>query len=299
MSRMQAAAADFVSDIVRIDLNELGTTIADLIADVGQLNVVSAGDLMVFGENDHTPPNTVLGAVKYGTKLFDALLYFSLEGARRPAIQQGVDIGPTLDGHVMLTKKRLLWMAIFLMLRGSYPEATGNAIGADVPAFLRTICGMNESPAQLSAELASFPLSGVNPGWIRVINWTGMASAIRQRLALGLAGYRALGPFKLYPCRADVPADVQDAFEWVRVIATQPPDYAILSATRSAALIGKLGSWNGSLGNLMLLCFTPAQLNEMVANKLLFAMPVRDLRHDTWRSWVAGGPLGLSDPIQL
>lgn len=288
--RMSAAAIDIPMDV-------LGEHIMRLIGDVGKLHYVSPGDLHVFGRDAAVPPASVEDAMRYGTKLFDAVYYFACEQTDRPTIQTGRDGRDTLAAEILMAKKRLLWTAIFLMLRGSYPSSTGNQLGTDVPAFLVNIAGMRESPAVVAGGLASFNLQNIPTGWIRFIDWSAFAPEIKQRLALGLAGYRMLGPFKIYNVRDGAPPDVVDAFNWVRQIGSQRPDYDILSATRSSSLIARLGSWNKSLGNLILLAFTPAQITEMVANKILFQTPVRDPRADTWRTWVSGTQIVLSNPI--
>jgi len=297
--RVSTHLGNLQADLIPYDSSALGTLISDLISDVGQINYVSTGDIRVFGPAAGTPPRHVEEAMRFGTKFFDAVFYFAADVSKRPQVQAGADMGERFKPEVVKMKCRLLWTAVFLMLRGSYPSSEGNAIGSDVPAFLVNIAGMNESPSQVAAGLASFPLLKISTEWVRAIQWSVLAPSIRQRLALGLAGYRLLGPFKIYQCRADCPQDALDAFIWARNIATRPPDYKILSATRSAELIARLGSWNKALGNLMLIVFSAEQLQEMVQNKIIFQMPVRDPRADTWRTWSSGAELVLDSPIGL
>jgi len=298
-ARLRTSLASFQSTIIDLDVKLLGGQIMRLIKDVGQLQVVTIGDLTVFGKSENDVPADVSDAMRYGTKFFDAVYYFSLETSVRPTIAAGVDLSAKLAENMMLTKKRLLWTAIFLMLRGSYPESKGMTMGSDVPAFLSKICMMTESPFDCASGLASFNLGSINPNWIREINWSQFAAPIRQRLGLGLAGYRALAPFKLYECRPEASDEAKKAFKWVRAVTQAPLDYAILSCTRDAALIARLGSFNQALGNLMLECFTRAQIQEMETAKIIYQIPTRDPRADTWRAWTAGGPLSLNDPIGL
>jgi hypothetical protein len=298
-NRLRSALGSFQTSIIDLDVKTLGNQILRLIKDVGQLQVVTVGDLHVFGKSETELPVDVAEAMKYGTKFFDAVYYFSLEDKVRPKISVGVDGSDTLAHDLMLTKKRLLWTAIFLMIRGSYPESKDKIVGRDVPAFLSKICGMTESPWECADGLASFPLGSINPNWIREITWSKFAAPIRQRLGLGLAGYRALAPFKIYECKPDASAEARAAFEWVRRVTQKPLDYAILSCTRDAAIIGRLGSWNQALGNLMLECFTEIQLQEMENAKIIFQIPTKDPRADTWRAWVSGGELELKNEIGL
>lgn len=298
-TRVNAALARFTSNVIDLDVKILGAQIMRLIKDVGQLDVVLIGDLKVFGKSGQEPPADVTEAMTYGTKFFDAVYYFALEQQVRPTVVAGVDESAKLEETVMRTKRRLLWTAIFLMLRGSYPESAGMQPGTDIPAFLLNICGMDESPLNCATGLASFGLKSISPTWIREIKWNTFAAPIRQRLALGLAGYRSMAPFKLYSCKQGVDQEVRDAYEWVKRASQLPPDYAILSCTRSAAMIGRLGSWNKALANLTLECFTREQIEEMESIKILFAIPTRDPRADTWKAWVSGGDLQLTDPIGL
>lgn len=296
---MQAALQSFSLDVINVDVKALGDLIQSQIEEVGLLHTLSSGDIKVHGSNGAQPPADVINAMKRGTKFFDAVLYFGMPVAQRPKVTAGQLVETAEATIIADTKRHLLWMAIFCMLRGSYPSSAGNSTGSDVPAFLRNICGMSMSPAELSSSLASFDLVNIPLSWIRQIQWSGMHASIRQRLALGLAGYRMLGPFRLYSPRPDASDDAIAAFNWIKAVTQAPADYAIMSCTRSPTLIGRLGSWNAALGNLMLECFTKEQIAEMVKHRLIFAAPVHDPRADTWRAWVAGGALVLNDPIGL
>jgi hypothetical protein len=285
--------------VVDYDIQELGMRIQEQIRDVGRLHLLSIGDLRVFGPNAGVAVVDVRQAIQHGTRFFDALFYFALPNDQRPQVQLGVVVQGELETTILSVKRRLLWMAIFLMLRGSYPSDAENNVGANVPAFLRNICGMDISPAALAESLATFNLRNINPNWIRHINWTTFAPEIRQRLGLGLAGYRLFSPFTCYQVRDGAPEDVRLACGWVAALAQRPADYAILSCTRSPDIVNRFKSWNRSLGNLILLAFTDAQIDEMVQNRIIYARPVRDPRSDTWRTWVLAGELVLNDPIQL
>jgi len=298
-ARLQTSVGNLSTDIIKLSPDALGTLIANLISDVGQLHFVTTGDLKVYGPAVNSPPTSIEMAMKYGTKFFDAVYYFACETSKRPVILMGADVADKFPAEVILMKKRLLWTALFLMFRGSYPSSSGNTLGSDVPAFLVTTAGMNESPADVAAGLASFNLLNIPTSWIKFIPWKEFAPEIKQRLALGVAGYRSLGPFLVADCRPDAPPDVRAAFDWVRHVASQPPDYQILSATRSADLIAKLGSWNKALANLSLLCFTQEQLTNMVATKILFKMPVEDVRSNTWKSWATNVQIEFNQPIGL
>jgi hypothetical protein len=297
--RIQNSLNSYDSVVIRIDLTELGNRIHDLIVDVGQLYSVAVGDLIVFKDPAGAPPADVREAIRWGTKFFDAIYFFALDAANRPNCQDGVDIGNGLDGSLETTKKRLFWAALFLMIRGSYPSSPNAIVGADIPNFIANTCGMNCTPHACSDHLSSFDIRKVNPVWIKSIDWSQFAQPIRQRLALGLSGYRMLAPFKIYTCQPGVNAGVQAAYAYARAMANAPPDYALLSCTRSPAATARFGSLNKALGNLILECFSAADIAEMVNLRIIYAAPVHDRRHDTWTAWVAGGALAFTDPIGL
>jgi hypothetical protein len=297
--QMDTLLANFNNAGLIMEVDALARAITHGIGTTSQLFVVSPNMLTIHSAVVGIPPANLDEALANGTKFFDAVYYF--HNALPPTINI---LGPapgaaTLQAAKAAITKRLFWMALWVMIRGSYPTGAGVTAGASIPAFLINMCGMNEAPDITSAELASFNLRNMGTGWVRHIQWDLMAPAVRQRLGLGLAGYRMLGPFKSYQLRAGVPAEVTAAFNWVRDIATSPLDYSILSATRDPVLISRLGSWNKALGNLILLAFTPADIADMVTNRIIFATPVRDPRADTWRTWATGAAVILADPIGL
>ena len=85
------------------------------------------------------------------------------------------------------------WLALYVMIRGNYPESAGVVVGADIPRFLQVNCHMHVSPARLAHHLASFSLRKLPFGWIMRIPWNTMAQSMRNRLGQGIAGYRYLG----------------------------------------------------------------------------------------------------------
>lgn len=299
IGKMDALLNHFNRVELVMEFDALARAITHGIGTAAQLYSVTPEMLTVHSDGGGLAPANVEAALMNGTKFFDAIYYFHNNAPASVVLQPPVGGLGTLSNVKDSVSKRLLWMAIWLMLRGSYPSGMIRTAGAGIPAFLINICGMNEVPDVTSAQLASFALTSIGTGWVRYIPWHTMAQPIRQRLSLGLAGYRMLAPFKCYAIRGGAPADVAAAFAWVVNLANQAPDYRILSATRDPLLIARLGSWNKALGNLILLSFSPADIADMVANKILYAMPIRDPRADTWRAWAPAGPLVLADPIGL
>lgn len=289
------------NDSIDVELQSIGVLIQRLIADVSKLRVVSKGDLTVYMQASGGTPTTIMQAIQSGTRLFDAIYYFSAPDNSSITLQPHDASRPQGEAAVALMKKYLLWMFLFVMMRGSYPKSQGTARGTDVPSFLTQIVGMNVSPLTVSQGLCSFEIEKVPLGWLKTIKFGGMAPEIRQRLALGLPGYRMFGPFRFYLPRPDASAEAKAAHAWVVRIINKPLDWGLFSATRDPAIITRLGSLNKNLSNLMIECFTHDQLVEMAspAVKIIFEVPTRDPRGDGWRSWVQGGDLELNDPIDF
>jgi len=255
----------------------------------------------VYRNSDGRTPDNLAGLLMNGTKLFDALYYLHMPDDQRPesraSIEESIKGKPAID----LAKRNLLLLYIYIMLRGSYPNTDGRNINTDIPAFMMNILGMKDSPTDLSKSLCSFRIEKVLIEWVKHVRLDQLAQPIRQRIALGLPGYRMMTPFKLYECRPDVSEAVRRAYDWISKIARAPPDWSIFSATRSPQLIVKFGSLNRALGNLILKCFTNEQIDEMISDKvrILFAKPVYDPRANHWIHWADEGDLLLSDPINL
>lgn len=289
------------SNAVNLKIESISAIIQTMIADAAKLQVVSLGDLKVYSKVGGASPTDVADAIRSGTRFFDALYYFALGQNQTVTLLAPEESRPKDEEAMTIAKDNLLRMYLYIMIRGSYPKSEGLVIGTDVPAFLKSIVGMDISPLAVSQSLASFPIEKVPIGWVRLIKVGGMAQAIKQRLALGLPGYRMFGPFRFYPCRADATAEAKAAYDWVVEIVRKPLDWALFSPTRSPEIIAKLGSLNMSLSNLMLECFTDEQITEMMKPtvKIIFKKPVYDPRGNGWKNWTADGPLELKDPINL
>lgn len=294
------------SDVVHIDIGKLGKDLAAIIEPAAHVRQVLRGDLHVFykkkaGDDPAAAeePGSITEAMKYGTRFFDAYVYFSMMPDDRPPVAVGqID---TRDDEAIAAElgKRMAWMALHLMIRGNYPEVDTQEPGKDVPQFLLETFGVQETPRAVSRGLASFPLSKIDPGWIKVIDWGTAGPEIRQRLGLSLAGYRLLGMFKNYRPKSDADRIEKDVFKYVREIAHMPLDYSILSATRQPSLVAKFGPWNKNLTNAILSIFSQADIADAVKHKVLSVMPKPQRNAENWRSWPSIGHGFLKDPVKM
>jgi hypothetical protein len=303
---MHACLGGLRSNIVDIDLSLVGKELNNLIIPAARVHAVEIGDLNVFGDptkvtGDRTiaAPAGVMEAMRWGTKYFDARFYFMLQPARRPDVQAGTDCGKTDEQISAEVRTHLAWMALYLMLRGSYPSSVTKEAGRDVPKFLVDIFKTSLSPLGVAESLASFQLNKIDPRWIKEIDWSGAGAEFKQRLSLAVAGYRILGMFKVFRPKIDATEEEVAAYNWICNLARHPTDYNIMSATRSSTLIDRLGPWNKNLYSAIAQIFSVADIQEATALKILPAQANLDVRTNNWRTW-PGTPLDfLNDPVKM
>lgn len=304
--RVEPCMSGMIGNYVEIDPGVLGADLSDLILSGARIASVSVGDLRVYGDpasidanGRFAAPITVLEAMKWGTKFFDARLYFSLDEERRPLTLRGQDIGMAEDALAAQTSRRLAWMAMYMMLRGSYPHVDSAVQGTDVPKFLLDIFDIGMTPKELADELASFPLNKINPMWIKMIDWSAAGPEFGQRLGLAVAGYRILGMFRLYEPKRSASAVERAAYVWIQQLAAQPPDYSIMSITRSPTLISRLGPWNKNLYSAVNSIFSDEDIADARSRKIIPAQAVLDTRTDNWKHWPSISLDFLNDPVKL
>lgn len=265
---------------------------------------ISQSQLSIHAKNQGTAPTTPAEAVRLGTKILDALLWF---GAGKPQKVNWVYIDngeektdPDTTERTMILvdqRKALLKLVIFCLLRGSYPSSTGVAVGADIPAFLSTTMGMKESPDELAKKVATFALADLSMDWIKLFPVHELPSTIRNRLALGMPGYRHASIFKYIQPDLKLTDETAMALNWMREFNRYPVDWSVFPPTRSSRMIEKLGSFNQLLGNLMVKVYSAPVLQTLLDAKMLSKMPVYKPSADCWESIVPVSELGLNDPI--
>lgn len=290
---------DLEIPIINLRHEDIATAIQDLLVAGSQKGKVTPDDLHLIRKEEpyDEPFSTVAEGLEHGNKFFDMLCYFCIDAADRPE-PQSPDPGSVPE--IITTSDlsdALFYVAFYLLTRGSPPSGDNRTVGPAVPAFLWNILGLREAPGEYAAKLASFELSKMSHRWIEYINWTTIGAEAQNRFGLGVAGYRMFAPFKLYTAKSGASAEAIRAYEWARHVATQPADWSIHSVTRDPNILQHFGNLNKNLANLILECFTEAEITEMVANRVLFAAPTRDPRHTNWRGWSTDDLPVLTRPI--
>jgi len=293
---------------VNVNPETLASVIQLFLTDVSKIHSVDKADLQIRKDPNNIVPDTVAEAIRYGTKFFDAVYYFTLDD------KEGVAMLPHYSTDVSLkqlvTKEQdwiiracnnLLVCYLHIMMRGAYPSNPKANEIQKVPAFFKSILGFDSPLGNVANELASFDLNKIDMSWVKLIKTGSFNIAIKNRLSLGIPGYRMLMPFKLYPLKSGVSQEVKAAYEWVQKLVNRGFYWDIFPPTRSSQVTQKLGPMNAALGNLMLECFTQDQLKEMAEQslKIIFDVPKKDQRANHWRSWSAITDLELQEPMDF
>jgi hypothetical protein len=262
-------------------------------------SVVSISSLKIVSDNPTIPTSfsDIGTAISHGTKLFDALMYFSLPDNQRPTVRAADEDEIPRTRDVTIISKSVFYLAFFLITRAKVPSGIATNIGTSVPAFLQNILGMNETPDYYMNLLSSFDLSALNHTWIQYIQWSQVSLESMNRFGLGVAGYRSFQPFKLLAVKNDASVEAKRAAELAKAIATAPPDWKIHPITRDPNILTSLGNLNKNLGNLMLECFTQEQLDSLKSNRVIYDIPSMDVRHTNWRTWSTEMMPALTTPM--
>ena len=232
-----------------------------------------------------------------GTKLLDLIYYFSLPEELRPDVESEQDDDILGVDNPLLISKCFFYQAFMVLVRGSPSTANNSTVGTKVPAFLQNVLGLDGTPEEYADSICSFDIASVDWRFLRNVRMPGTGVEALNRLGLGICGGRALGPFKLYPCRADATPNARQAYLAMRALAMAPPDWAMHPLTRSAAFTAYFGSLNKAGAGLMLECFTAAQLQQMVDLRIIFQYPVADPRYTQWTAWSVEANPELDNPI--
>jgi len=148
--------------------------------------------------------------------------------------------------------------------------------------------GLDRDQSYYVDMLCSFEPGKFDPKWIRHVRFSSFGQEVLSRFGLGVAGYRMFSPFKIFACREDAPQNIKTAAAFARNVSTHNPTWGIHPITRAPETLSRRGNLNKNLGNLILEAFTTEQIDQMVANKAIFAKPVHDPLHRNYTQWTEG-----------
>lgn len=246
-------------------------------------------DLQVVSDQPTIPTRfvNIEEAITHGTKFFDAAMYFSLPDNEKPIIVARVNDGTPHTKNMGEIGEALFFIFFYLLTRARPPVRTGEDSTHPVPRFLTSVLGLTRGVATYLSYASSFDLLKMDHRWIRHVNMGELGIETLNRFGLGVAGYRAISPFRLLNPRPDITQAERDAYEFLRAIALAPADWAIHPTTRDPNILSRFGNINKNAGNLMLTIFTPEDLQTLVNSKALFSLPERNLGYTNYKTWQA------------
>jgi len=222
-----------------------------------------------------------------GMKLFDAIVWLTADRPNTHPLT--VDKGAVEKDIPSLhdVARAVFYNYFFVITQARYPTRSGVSDAPRVPNFLRTIMGMSDDQHKYVERICSFEIEKFDKAWVKNVRFSGFGQEVVSRFGLGVAGYRLFGPFKLYTPRPDYPESLRPAVEFATAVSKSPPTWDIHPATRDASVLTKRGNLNKNLTNLILDVFTEAQIDEMVATKVLYKKLEREATARNYLQWTA------------
>lgn len=273
--------------VVRFDASDLATALSPFISagDGGDKIAVSDLNIIARTAQANNRFTDVTQAVQAGTKLFDALAYFSLAEDQRPTIE----ISPLRDGDedpsLLDIGRGVYYIFMYILLRGHAPSLTQDHDTQPVPQFLSNVMSMTELPSRYVRDISSFDLNRLDHTWIKYIRITNLDRKTQNRLALGMAGYRLPGVFALHDFRDDAEPAAITAANAIRNFVGRGATWDCHAVTRSAQFLDVVKNFNANCGNVLLRVYTTAQIAALVELRVLYAAPVDNARFTQWRNW--------------
>jgi len=283
-----------IFNTVDINPDEVAKALQTFLDRGSKITGVDLDDLDLTTHKTLANPSTakISDLVTHGIPIFDAITWIS---AGRPT-SHPIVVDQTKDAskcpNMATIALSVFYVFFMLVTQARYPysgasteDEVAESSRPRIPAFLKNILGANEPQEFYMRNLCSFTPSKFNPEWIKFVVFENFGREVLSRFGLGVAGYRLFGPFKLYTPKADLPPNLQRAYQFARSVAMAPPTWGIHPVTRDPSVLTKRGNLNKNLSNLILDCFDDAQISEMVTARIIFAKPIRDVQHRNYITW--------------
>lgn len=285
--------------IVNFNATDLAAALSPFITAGDGGNKIAISDLNVIART--APLNNrftdLTQAIQAGTRLFDALAYFSLAETERPDIEISPLAETEEDPSLLDIGRGVYYTFMYILLRGHAPSIVQEGDTQPVPQFLTNVMAMTEFPSRYVRSISSFDLNRLDHTWIKHIRITNLDRKTQNRLALGMAGYRLPGVFALYAFRTDAETEAITAATAVRNFVGRGATWDCHSVTRSAQFLDVVKNFNANCGNVLLKVYTAEQINRLVELRVLFAVPVENPRFTQWRNWTDATFAGFTDLI--
>lgn len=272
---------------VEFDYQELATALQRFVNIGSERGGIKKDDLTIISRLDmaNRQYTDLASALAGGTRLFDALAYFSLPAANRPPIEhvalEPEEVDPTLSD----ISRAVFYVFMWILIRGKAPSSDEDADNGPIPNFLNEVMGLNNTPNYYSDILASFDLAMMNPSWVRYIQLANIGQEAQNRLALGVAGYRVPAALVYIPWKENLPVHTLRAAQAVRRFVRKGMTWDCFSGTRSGAFLDAVKNFNKNVENLLLDIAEEEYIQYFVERKMLAVVPTRRAQYNQYLAW--------------
>lgn len=275
--------------LVHIDAVEVAKAFQTYLNTASSLTGVSLDDIQrsVIKLPEDPKQVTLADLIGLGMKLFDAVIWLT---AGRPDTHPLL-MEPTMTKDSIPSNhdiaRSVFYCYFMLMTQARYPVSKAEKDKPKIPNFLKAIMGMDQEQHIYVERICSFEPQKFNPAWVRYVKFDHFGQEVLSRFGLGVAGYRLFGPFSLYEPKPDMDPALRPAFEFARKVAKAPSSWDVHPLTRKPNVLTARGNLNKNLANLILDCFTQADIDQMVTAKILYGPPTREPTHRQYKTWTA------------
>jgi len=272
---------------VQFDAEALGIALSTFVTAGSNRNAIAISDISVISRSD-PPPQAypdVAAAITGGTRLFDALAYFSIPAGQRPAVIYEELEADEEDPSIAEISRAVFYVYFWTFIRGVAPSIESDVDVGPVPNFLRSVMGYTDDPDDYAATVASFEIRRLNPSWIRHIRINNLSQETQNRLALGVAGYRVPAAIVYLPWHDRLDANILRAAQAVRRFVRRGMTWDCYSGTRSPAFLDAVKNFNKNVDNLLLDIVPAEYLAHAVTTKMLAVAPARRPQYMQYLSW--------------
>lgn len=284
---------------LNLDVGSLGRVLETFVQQGSKRYRVTAGDIQLYCKPDEDPATitqnqTLEWFAERGNAIFDVLIFKSMastEGVVK--MPHNVDTWGDNDQLSVEEWAQAVFFQYFMILvRGSPSDSDSAVVGTSVPAILRNILSLDKTPKDYMDRCSTFNLNKVDSAWVKSIDITGLGVEVKNRLGLGVAGYRMFGPFKFLPkppiCddnHADSQPWAVQTYEVVMSFINAGASWDVHPATRDPQMLARYGPLNANLGNFMIDIFPRASLTAMKDARVIYEVPVRNPAVTNYRTW--------------
>lgn len=307
--------AAILGDVLAHNPTHLGTVFRHFIEAGTIKRILKLSEIKVYLDGDFavnaTDKDKLTLLLNNGTCLIDALLYLTGDNTKmtkKPVASRLIspvyhDLA-TNKSDLRLASKFMAAAYLWILFRANWPSGDSKTLGPGVPTFIANILSTKpvtgESPFsgnEISANLASFELEDLDPSWVASIPLEGLGPETKNRIAVGIAGYRYIKIFGAIRPDNEVPAALVGAHKLMFRLARQPESWDIHPSTRAAEVSSFVKSINKGASNMMLLLYKQETLRSWAKGKMIPVMPKPHSSETGFMSWKPEWAMNLDRSI--